>query len=67
MVIFENIDIDMAMKNIAINSEIDRMSLRNIDIDINKGIIFARLKPIFSVFPPDLLMEYQIFISIVDI
>ena len=44
MIIFENIDIDMAiLENIdidqAILKNIDRKSLRNIDIDIDKGII----------------------------
>merc|ERR1712016_512060 len=67
MVSFENIDID-------IDIGIDKANLKNIDINIDidkeileNPIIFACFQPILTFFPPDLLMKYQIFISIVDI
>ena len=83
MVIFENIDIDKAiLKNIDIekvilkNIDMDKEILENIDMDIGDHknidkIIMQNGCKIRSFLPvcfsPDLLMEYRIFISTVDI
>ena len=70
-----DIDIDKAtLKNIDI--DIDKEISENVDIDIDKGIIkimvqnpiiFACFQPNLVFFSSDLLMEYRIFISIVNI